>query len=652
VTVLTWSEYYSNCKAFARALIAVGFLSRESVAIIGFNSTEWVTANMGAILAHGISAGIYTTNQQDACEYVVTHAGASVVVCEGVNQAAKFLDLARGTPASAAALPTGKKAGRSHMLRACVVWGATEAELQSFLERHGMGTPGAAAAEAGCRFFTWEAFQELGRTGDLQRNAQALPLRMLDATLEARMGDQLPEDVCTLVYTSGTTSMPKAVCITSDNISCIAAGVLDTFAVSEADRMVSYLPLSHIAAAILDIYGPLIVGFCVHFAAPDALKGSLVETLKQVRPSIFFGVPRVFEKMREKMLLVGQRGGCIMQALSRWAKRIGAAASRAEEAGGSRPWGYALANALVFSNVRKALGLDQCRGVFSAAAPMQPETLAYFASLSLPVHEAFGMSETTGPVTANLPKPGWRRTGTCGRAFPGLEMAIFSPPGSGALAKVPRTPLPPGVEGELCLRGRHIMAGYKDDVANTEAAIDEQGWLHTGDLGKVDAAGFLTITGRIKELIKTAGGEGVPPVFIENVVKEEIPAVSYAVLVGDNRKYLVVLLALRCRVDPASQEPTGELDEVALSALRAAGVPKHVTRLTDAMGDMAVKAYINSGIQRANARAISNACRIQKWALTPREFAISTGELTATMKLKRSVIHKLFADVIEDLYAD
>lgn len=422
----------------------------------------------------------------------------------------------------------------------------------------------------------------------------------------------------------------------------------------------------------------MIVGFCVTIAQPDALKGSLVTTLKEVRPTIFFGVPRVFEKIQERMQEVGRRSGCCAQGIARWAKRIGRVATRSEEVGAPLPWGHGLANALVYANIRRALGLDQCRALISAAAPMQPETLEYFASLHLPVHEAYGMSETCGPVTACL--PGSRRTGTCGKPFSGMEVAIFpvrdaervaelataaaavataagaavgaaagGPASPAAVAEPEPTPLAAGMEGEVCMRGRHIMVGYKDDEYNSAATIDAHGWLHSGDLGVIDADGFLRITGRAKELMKTAGGEFVPPLLIENVIKEELKAVSWPVVVGDRRRYVTALLALRCRLDDAG-DPTDELDKLAVETLSAAGC--HATTVTAAATDPAFKAWVDAGMARVNRRAISNAQRVQRWRLLPLDMSVTGGELTGTLKLKRTVVLGKYAELVEGMYAE
>lgn len=643
----TWSSYYQQACQFARAAVAVGHQPKDGVSIIGTNSPFWFFAAVGTILCGGIVSGLYTTNASEVCSYIVQKSGSKVVVCEGAKQLAKF--------------EAARAKGELGDVLAFVVWQHSEDE----------GTDGRSTQAYGGggknRVWTWDEFLALGgEEGDGHSHSHSHShgsetaallsqgkRELLQGQLDARMSSQLPEDCCTLVWTSGTTGSPKGTMISHDNLLFVAASVLERFSADENERMVSYLPLSHVAAFLLDIFGPLAVGFCVYFARPDALKGSLVETLKEVKPTVFVAVPRVYEKIQEKMMAVGQSNGCLVAAISRWAKGVGAAASAADERGEAMPWGFALAKTLVFDNVRRALGLQDCRILASAAAPLQPATAAYFASLNLPICEVFGMSESTGPATACLPTRGDRRTGTSGKTLPGMELAIFPPPafpGAPFPDQEPRA-LAPGEEGEICLRGRHVMLGYKDDEANTAAVIDRHGWLHSGDLGRVDRDGFLTISGRIKELIITAGGENIAPVAIENAIQAELPAVSTAVVIGDKRKFLTVLIALKCKVDPVTGGPLDELDTVAKKEL-ALNAGSSAKTFSEARDDPAVSRYIEAGIKRANKKAVSNAWMVQKFRLLPRDLSVFGGELTATMKLKRKVVSEAFAAEIESMYDD
>ena len=214
-------------------------------------------------------------------------------------------------------------------------------------------------------------------------------------------------------------AQPKGVMLSHDNITWTVSVAIDNFQVDERDRLVSYLPLSHIAAQMIDMYGPIIVGFCIYFADKNALKGTLRDTLRDVRPTVLFGVPRVFEKIQEGMLAVGRNNGRILALISRWGKRIGTLATEAKKKNMPLPWGFCIANMLVFRTVRAALGLDRCRAFFSGAAPLQPATISYFESLWMPINELYGMSECSGPQTFNVDEVGKRKSCSAGKALPG-----------------------------------------------------------------------------------------------------------------------------------------------------------------------------------------------------------------------------------------
>ena len=318
---------------------------------------------------------------------------------------------------------------------------------------------------------------------------------------------------------------------------------------AEPQRIVSYLPLSHVAAQLVDIHGPMHMASTTYFAQPDALQGSLVQTLSEVRPTQFLGVPRVWEKIEEKVrsyifvLLLLMRNGldasdwcCWLgsettyrcMGKTSWTGRYGwrrytlfkhnniNVGTIAKLNNKSLPWGWHVANKLVFENVKKALGLDACKLSFTAAAPIGKKTMEYFMSLDNPLYEVYGMSECSGPHTVNV--PGACKVGTVGVALHGVEIKLADMDAKN--------------NGEICMRGRHVFMGYLHNSDATMGSIDEEGWLHSGDVGALDTDGFLKITGRIKELIITAGGENVPPVCIEDIVKEELPAVSNVMVIG------------------------------------------------------------------------------------------------------------------------
>jgi len=293
---------------------------------------------------------------------------------------------------------------------------------------------------------------------------------------------------------------------------------------------------------------------------------------------------------------------------------------------------------LVLTKIKESLGLDQAKACFTAAAPIAPETLWYFASLDIPVYEVFGQSECTGPHTVSA--PGMWKIGYCGRPMLGTETMI-----------VPETK-------ELCYRGRHIMMGYMYDAQSTDKTIDADGFLHSGDIADFDdqddprvprPSGFMKITGRIKELIITAGGENIPPVLIENEMKAAMLAVSNVMVIGDRRKYLSMLVSLKVGVDKESGAPTDELAADSLFESRRIGSTART--MSEAAVDPLWKKYLDDGVKAANKKTTSSAQIVQKWKMLPVDFSEKAGELTPTLKLKRSVVNVKYADLIESIYA-
>jgi len=291
----------------------------------------------------------------------------------------------------------------------------------------------------------------------------------------------------------------------------------------------------------------------------------------------------------------------------------------------------------LLKKVRLALGLDRCVGLYTGAAPISKDTLLYFGSLGMTVLEVYGMSECTGPQTIN--RPSAHKTGTAGPSIPGTEMKIADPDKDG--------------NGEICYRGRHIFMGYMKNDKATSETIDDEGWLHSGDIGRVDKDGFLQITGRIKELIITAGGENIPPVLIEDeIIKEIGPIISNVMAIGDRRKFLTAVVTLKA--EPKKDAKPGEYpftDNLAPNALKELqNIGSSATTIAEAIKDEKVKKYIEDGIKRANKRATSNAQTIQKFEILPEDFSIEGNELTPTMKLKRRIVTEKYAPVIEKMY--
>jgi long-chain-fatty-acid--CoA ligase ACSBG len=520
----------------------------------------------------------------------VNHSESLVVFCEDNRHLAKFL-------AIKSELPT---------VKAYVVWNE-EPNVK------------------GDDIMSWAQFLKLGEGTEHQ------------ATLDARIAGLKPSRCCTLIYTSGTTGNPKACMISHDNMVWTATTVGKVISAGPADRTISYLPLSHIAAQMLDIVLPIVHASELHFAQPDALRGSLPQTLQDVRPTLFLGVPRVWEKVEAKLRDTVRTATGLKKSLLDWALEIGRDSHRSMQLGGDSRWGFSAANFLVWSKVRAQLGFDQLRGAYSAAAPISKETLEFFNGLNIPVYEIYGMSESSGPQTVSY--EGHVRTGTVGPTFPGAETRIDRPDANG--------------DGEICMRGRHIMMGYLNNPQATAETIDKDGWLHSGDVGRVDATGFLAITGRIKELIITAGGENIPPVMMENELKNIMGnVISNVMIIGDRMKFLSAVFTLQTKpnlqAQPGQYPFFDDLTDVCVATLSALGSTS--TTLTAALKDDIVKKFIQDGINKYNNVATSRAQQLRKFFIAPAEFSVEGDELTATMKLKRRVVLQKYSKEIEGMY--
>ncbi|DBA02153.1 TPA: hypothetical protein N0F65_004788 [Lagenidium giganteum] len=581
----TWKQYYQNCMLFAKALISLDFQMHDAVNVIGHNSPEWFFTNNGTIAAGGTIAGIYTTNGPEACQYISEHCKVKVVVVENRHHLNKYLAVQDNLP----------------HLKALVMWdGEVPTDVESRVP-----------------IYSFRDFLKLGEPVE-------------EKLLQERINAQLPGHCCTLIYTSGTTGPPKAVMISNDNLTWTSYNVLETlYGITDSERSVSFLPLSHVAAQLLDIHLPMHVGSTVYFAGPDALKGSLVETLREIRPTFFFGVPRVWEKIMEKMREIGAKTTGFKKVLATWAKEKGAEFTENSQFGGSgrKSLSFRLANRVILSKIKEALGLDECRYCFTGAAPISVECVNFFGSLDIPIYELFGQSECTGPHSINL--PGKWKIGSIGNPLQGTRTRIDQ------------------VTGEIQYSGRHIFMGYLNNEAATKETLKD-GWLLSGDVGKFDEDGFLSITGRIKELIITAGGENIPPVLIEASLKSELPALSNVMVIGDKRKFLTFVCTLRVKMD-SEGVPTKELDRTTLRIAEEIGSTAKTT--TEAQVCDKFKKYIEAGMKRSNEASTSRAQRVQKFIILETDFSIAGGELTPTLKLKRSVVEKMYLDRIEAMYA-
>lgn len=554
----TWSEYRNQVRAAAKSLIALGLEPGKGVAIIGFNCPQWAIMDVATIYAGGAPAGIYTTNSAEQCQYIAGHCAAQIAVVENREQLAKFKEIRKDLP-----------------------------DLLAIVMMTG--------DDSDDGVYGWPQFLELGK-------------KTTDEQLQKRIDAQKPDDVCTYIYTSGTTGDPKAVMISHHNITWTARSSLDMLGTQEGDRVISYLPFSHIAEQVVSLHGPMAAGMCTAFAESMEKLG---DNLKEIRPTMFLGVPRVWEKIQAKMMAMGAKNTGLKKKISAWARAQGLAGGYADQRGEGKPFLFGLADKIVFSKVREALGLDQCRICVTSAAPISKSTLEFFLSLGIPIMEVYGMSECTGPATISLPNK--YKTGSVGKIMDGTEIKIAP-------------------DGEICMRGPHVFKGYYKNEAATAEALDEEGWLHSGDIGEFDADGFLRITDRKKDLLITAGGENIAPQVLEGRLKA-IAAVSQAVVIGDRQKFLAALLTL---------------DEMRLEdTIREAG--SSAKTMAEAAADPKVEAWLLAQVEEIN-KTLARVQSIKKIKVLPAELSIEGGELTPTMKVKRKVVNQKYAADIAAFY--
>lgn len=591
----TWKDYEQSSRDFAKSLIALGLKPGRGVAIQGSNSPQWLFANMGTLMAGGLSAGVYPTNGPELCKHAIKTSNADIVVVEDEKQLQKYVGL------------TGTS------VKCFVVW----SKLQNPDIKNQMGVP----------VYSWDEFIAQGKSVEA-------------AAIDQRISQQKPDQVCSLIYTSGTTDLPKAAALTHDNLVWTGKVAGEVFKFHDKHVGVSYLPLSHIAAQMMDAITPAIFGHSVNIAPPDALKGgNLRHHLVHTKPTYFLAVPRVWEKFMEGM----QESTKKLTGTKKTISNVRQWLLKDIKSRSAEPKSKFLASInkvckaadqfflnIINKKILTAVGLQNCKLAASGAGAIDPKVVSYFKDYGIKIVDIYGLSETTGPaVVSNTYTP----SGSSGKAMPGTELKVADPDAEG--------------KGEIRLKGRHVFQGYWNNPEATAKALDSDGYFCTGDEGKLDANGNLFITGRLKELIKTSGGENIPPVRIEQRIKQELPIIDQAVVIGDKRNFLTCLITLQTELDQDGN-PTNILAPVVLEQLSKAG--SSAKTLEEAQADPLVQELLMKGIKKANTLADSQAQYVQKITVLPECLSVANGMITPTQKLKRSVIEKQYKDAIEMMY--
>lgn len=440
------------------------------------------------------------------------------------------------------------------------------------------------------KMMSWSEFYSKGNS---------LPDSVVLERTNAIQGD----DVASLIYTSGTTGNPKGVMLTHRNMEFELDAVAEIFTYEQGEKYVSWLPLAHVFGQLVDC------GYCVRQAMHMHVVDSpihVVDYAKEVQPHLFIGVPRIYEKIYSNV-----KAALDAKAILRVLLKIPGI------------------NGKIKGKLKAKIGFANCRFAITGAAPINHDILRLFHSLDIPIFEGYGMTEDTAGATLNA--PGAMRIGSVGKAFPGTEMKIAS-------------------DGEILMRGDHVMKGYYNNPEATADTIDSDGWLHSGDVGKIDDDGFVFITGRKKEIYVSSGGKNIAPLVIEETMKS-IPIVSQCFLVGDGRKYCSALFTLDAGAiirDKFGMDPNDIPKDPAKQLAKLEELGSSIEAFTESAE---IRAEVQAAVDKLNGQ-FSNPEQLKKFAILPRDFAVDYGELTPTLKIRRKQIRENWADVIEDMYAD
>ena len=585
-----WQAYAAQIRQAGKAMMALGIEPGGTVCILGFTRPEWVIFDLAAMTIGGVPAGIYTTNSPEECRYILQHAEASLLLIEDEEQWQKIRKVRHGLPAL----------------------------------KHVITMQGAPAIDDPL-VMRWDAFMSHGNGAG-------------DADFQARMSALAPGRLAKLIYTSGTTGPPKGVMLSHANIAWVGDILVEMSDWGAEDCTISFLPLSHIAEQNMTIHGAVTAGSAVYFA--ESLQ-ALPENLKEVQPTIFLAVPRVWEKLYAALRPIVTSATGFRKGLLGWAMGVGTRASRltmeGKEPAGRLGLQYALAKKLVFSKVKSAIGMSRVKMCVSGAAPIALEVLEFLAALDVLVNEVYGLSETTGGISFN--RAGKVRFGSVGTPLPGAEFAVAD-------------------DGEILARGPNVFQGYyKSEEATRETFRD--GWLLTGDVGRVDPDGYLYIVDRKKHIIITSGGKNITPANIENEIKTRDSIISHVHAHGDRRPYVTALLT----VDPLKAMDWAEAhgllpDPEAAERIRAAlrqNPQARFEELNQRMREVTAhpdfRQRIVKAVREANEK-LSRVEQVKRIHLLDRDLSVEEDEITPTMKVKRKKLEKKFAPVFDKLYED
>ncbi|HSN86420.1 MAG TPA: long-chain fatty acid--CoA ligase [Thermoanaerobaculia bacterium] len=563
---LTWSEAGRRVRAVGCGLLSLGLAKGDRAAILATSSPDWVIADLGILAAGGATSTIYTSNTAEESAYILENSGARICFVENETQAAKVREVRDRVPG---------------VLKLVLMNGAAAAGDDWTISMADLEKRGA----------EWDA----ANPGACERSVDSLR----------------PTDLATLIYTSGTTGSPKGVMLTHDNWLFEADSIADLGVLGADDKQLLFLPLAHSFAKVLEV-AFIRTGTAT---AIDGVIEDIAANLAVVRPTVMAGVPRVYEKLYNRIISGAREGGGAKYKIFQWAFGVGAQVSKlrqqGKEPGGLLAVKHRLADKLVFSKIKARLG-GRLRFLISGGAPLSRAIAEFFHSADILILEAYGLTETSAGSTGNRLER--YKFGTVGKPLKGVEVKIDE-------------------DGEILIRGRNIMQGYYNLPEATAEALDADRWLHTGDVGQIDADGYITITDRKKDIIVTAGGKNIAPQNVENMLKASCPYVSQVVMLGDKRPFCVALITV-------NEEATAKWAKENGIASGSYG---------DLVSRPEVRKLIGDAVEAVNAKLASYE-RIKDFALLDHDFSQETGEMTPKMSIKRKVVENRHREVLEGFY--
>lgn len=588
----TFDDFYRHAAALATYLLDFGIAKGDKIGIVGGTRPEWCISDFGSLLAGGVSVGAYTTLTPAQLAYIVDHADVRIAIVEGKTEIEKILEMKTSLP----------------KLERVLVWDTKGSE--EAMSMHDWLVP----------------FEE------------ALKTTVDRARIDERVGSITSDDLAILIYTSGTTGPPKGAMISHGNLTTYVNAATKIRPASRDDIILSFLPMAHAAERVAGFYVRVTVGTCAAFATSVP---AVLDEVKEVRPTVFGSVPRIFEKAYARMMAEVQKAPPARQKAFRWAEKVARAVVADWQAGRTSSvllrMQYRLADRLVFSKIRGVFG-GRVGYFVTGAAPIPKQILDFFWGAGMPIYEVYGMTEATVMTHGN--RPGAVRIGSVGKHIEGVEDRIAE-------------------DGEMLIRGKTVFCGYYKDPEATAQTIDADGWLHTGDIGRKDADGYVYITDRKKHIIITSGGKNITPANIENEIKASDALISQVHVHGDKRAYCSAVVTIHpieaiewakergLLEDPAAAESMRRL--LLQNPLeRPKGLDALMERVTSHPD---LQKRVVDAVRRANTK-LSRVETIKRIHLLNRDFSLEEDEITPTLKVKRKNIEKKFAAIFDRLYDD